>query len=55
MIKISIKYIHKNRAPLSQKIDSEIKHFYERSFFDNVDIQKHAALWNVTLEFHPRI
>jgi hypothetical protein len=55
MIKISIKYIHKNRSPYSQKNDEVVNCFYERSFFDEVDIKIHSNLWNVTLEFHPRV
>ena len=54
MVKVSIKYIHKHRSPFSQKENDKITCFYERSFFDDVDIKKHSALWNVTLEFQPK-
>ena len=55
MIKISIKYIHKHRAPFSQKGNGNIQCFYERNFFDDVDIKNHSHKWSVTLEFHPKI
>lgn len=52
MIKISIKYIHKNRGPYSYiNSNGEIINGYNKSFFDNVDITKHAKVWNVNLEF----
>jgi len=55
MVKISIKYIHKHRSPFAEKSDETIKFFYERSFFDDVDIRKHSEKWSVVLEFHPKI
>jgi len=55
MVKISIKYIHKNRAPFSQKENDVTINYYDRIFFDDVDIKKHSDLWKVTLEFHPKI
>lgn len=54
MVKISIKYIHKHRAPFSKKENDNISCFYDRSFFDDVDIKKHSEIWAVTLEFHPK-
>lgn len=47
MIKICIKYIHKQREPFS----NEEVHGYNKKFFEHVDINKHAQLWNVKLEF----
>lgn len=55
MIKISIKYIHRHRSPYSQKENEINQCFYERSFFNDVDIVKHSKIWSVTLEFHPKI
>lgn len=48
MIKISIKYIHKNRSPTTT---SDGKKVYKSSFFDEVDIAKHAKNFNLTLTF----
>lgn len=53
MIKISIKYIHKGRAPHSYDTDEGPRNAYGSSFFDEVDIAHHASVWNVQLEFHP--
>ena len=53
MVKISIKYIHKNRSPYSYLTDNGPQNAYGHSFFDEVDISHHANLWEVTLEFHP--
>ena len=55
MVKICIKYVHKNRAPFAQKDEDNINHYYERSFFDEVDVIRHSTEWKLTLEFHPRI
>lgn len=55
MIKISIKYIHKHRAPYSQKRNETIECFYDRSFFNDVDLIKHSKTWAVVLEFQPKI
>ena len=55
MIKISIKYIHRHRSPFSQKGNETIECFYDRSFFDDVDLKKHSTMWKVTLEFNPKI
>jgi hypothetical protein len=54
MIKISIKYIHKNRSPLSY-VDSDgtVVNTYNSSFFDEVDLQRHAQVWEVVLDFPP--
>lgn len=51
MIKISIKYVHKHRSPCSKNVDK----FYERNFFDEVDIIEHSTKWNIKLEFHPKL
>jgi hypothetical protein len=55
MVKICIKYIHKQRAPFSQKSNETIQYFYERSFFDEVDVRTHSEKWGIALEFHPKI
>lgn len=54
MVKVSIKYIHKHRSPILKKDGEKSNCFYERNFFDEVDIKKHSRIWGVTLEFHPQ-
>lgn len=51
MIKISIKYIHKHRSPYSYQTDTGIVNAYAASFFDEVDLNRHAGVWGVKLEF----
>lgn len=53
MIKISIQYIHKGRAPSSQQTPNGIVKTYGASFFDHVDINHHANVWGIAdkLEF----
>lgn len=51
MIKISIKYIHKGKAPYSCESDGSIQCFYSAQFFDEVDISRHAKTWGVQLDF----
>lgn len=53
MIKISIKYIHKNRCPYSYQTNDGLANAYGASFFDEVDLNKHASVWGVKLEFPP--
>lgn len=53
MIKISIKYIHKNRGPFSYTADQGVINAYNSSFFDEVDLHHHASVWCVKLEFPP--
>lgn len=53
MIKISIKYIHKNRCPYSYQTNDGVVNTYGASFFDEVDLNKHAGVWGVKLEFPP--
>ena len=48
MIKISIKYVHNNRVPYEY---NGVKG-YRSSFFDNVDVEKHAATWGVALVYN---
>jgi hypothetical protein len=55
MVKISIKYIHKNRSPYSTNENGVVVNKYERSFFNNIDIQSHSDKWKVVLTFEPRI
>lgn len=51
LIKISIKYIHRNRQPYSQNVNGQLKQGYYASFFDEVDIEYHSDVWKVKLEF----
>jgi len=53
MIRISIKYIHKNRSPFSYSTTDGMKHAYGSSFFDEVNIDYHAKVWEIKLEFPP--
>jgi hypothetical protein len=53
MIKISIKYIHKNRSPHSYQTYEGIINAYRASFFDEVDIEKHSSVWGIKLDFPP--
>lgn len=55
MIKISIKYIHRDRDPYSyQNENGELVHTYGASFYDEVDLHRHAKVWEVKLEFPMR-
>lgn len=55
MIKISIKYIHKNRSPFAiTDKNGELFHKYETDFFNEIDLVKHAATWDIKLEFNLR-
>jgi hypothetical protein len=51
LIKISIKYIHRNRQPYSQNVNGELMRAYHASFYDEVDVMYHADNWKVQLEF----
>jgi hypothetical protein len=53
MVKISIKYIHKNRSPYSYSTADGIVNAYRARFFDDVDIARHAIVWNIKFEFPP--
>jgi len=54
MVKISIKYIHKNRTPYYYQDNNNIVfNGYKSSFFDEVDINHHASVWGVKLDFPP--
>lgn len=54
MVKISIKYIHKNRGPYSYITPEGIMNAYQSSFYDEVDVMHHANKWSVKLEFPPQ-
>lgn len=54
MIKISIKYIHKGRAPYSHSNQEGVVNAYGADFFGEVDISHHARVWNVALDFPPK-
>ena len=51
MVKISIKYVHKGRAPFSTVKGKETISKYTVSFYDDVDINHHSKVWEVALEF----
>ena len=51
MVKISIKYIHKMRVPKCSIINNVPTNTYNRKFFDEVELEKHAKSWNINLEF----
>ena len=53
MIKISIKYVHKNRSPYSVKESGVSKNYYARDFSGTVNVAEHAETWGVVLEFAP--
>lgn len=68
MIKISIKYIHKNRGPYSIKTNPTlggnsginpttdgIMDYYSAEFFQEVNLEHHAYMWSVQLDFPLRI
>lgn len=48
LVKIAIKYIHKNRQPTTTRQGNRE---YACSFFDEVDILKHAETWVIPLQF----
>ena len=51
MIKICIKYIHKQRGPYSEVNEGEIEQYYQNEFSQQVDLVYHAGVWNVQLDF----
>jgi hypothetical protein len=53
MIKISIKYIHKYRDPYSYSHITGIINDYKNEFFEEIDLAKNSAIWNVKLDFPP--
>lgn len=55
MIKISIKYIHKKREPYSFSDHDDIVNAYKLDFFEDVNVEHHAKVWNVKLDFPPKI
>lgn len=54
MIKICIKYVHKQRSPYSCSTDSGVVNEYKCEFFEDVDIPYHSAQWKVKLDFPPQ-
>lgn len=54
MIKICIKYVHKQRAPYSDFTKDGVINDYNASFFDDVDVPYHSNKWGVILEFPPK-
>jgi hypothetical protein len=55
MIKIAIKYVHKGRAPYSYSTASGLCNAYDASFMDYVNIDKHAQVWGLKLDFPMKI
>ena len=51
LVKIAIKYIHRNRQPYSRDYNGELVHAYHASFYDEVDLSHHADVWKVKLDF----
>lgn len=51
MIKISIKYIHKGRAPYSCQSPDGIMKMYSCQFYEEVDLNYHSKTWGVQLDF----
>lgn len=47
MVRISIKYVHKNRDPYT----SEGEPCYGREFLKDVDVERHSGNWNLKLVF----
>lgn len=54
MIKISIKYIHKNSEPFSIKSGSSITQVYGKPFMPFIDTRLIASKWGVPLDFPER-
>jgi len=55
MIKISIKYVHRKREPYSYIDNEYVINAYKLSFFDDIDLNHHANIWSVKLEFPARV
>lgn len=51
MIKNSIRYIHNGRGPVATSTATGIVNGYRATFFKEVDVQRHAATWQVRLIF----
>lgn len=52
MTKISQKYVHKGRQPYSARdAEGNVTQYYSADYFEEIDLQAHAAAWNVVLEF----
>lgn len=51
MCKISIKYIHRKREPITKKTTNGVLYEYESEFFEEIDLLATAKKWNVTLVF----
>jgi hypothetical protein len=51
MVKIAIKYIHRMRSPKCIIQNNVKNNTYDAQFFDEVDLEKHAKIWNINLEF----
>lgn len=52
LVKIGIKYIHQGRQPAIRTDTHGVKKpIYVAHFFDEIELEKHAKLWNVELEF----
>lgn len=52
MTKISIKYVHRQRAPYLKKLgDGSLVPAYRENFFEDIDVKRHAKTWGVILEY----
>jgi hypothetical protein len=55
MVKISIKYVHKKRLPISHSVNGTLRRAYRAPFFNDVDINHHSKVWGLELEFPPEL
>lgn len=51
MIKISIKYVHKQREPYSYGTETGVVSEYKMDFLEAVDVPRHSQTWGVKLDF----
>jgi hypothetical protein len=54
MVKIAIKYIHRDRQPYSVEVKGTLVRRYHAAFFDDINLVHHAAVWKMDLPFPPR-
>jgi len=51
LVRICIKYIHRERHPYSYRTEQGVTHAYKRPFFEEVDIPTQARHWAINLDF----
>jgi hypothetical protein len=51
MIKISIKYVHKQRGPYSYASEAGVVNEYQMDFLEAVDVPYHSEVWKVKLDY----